>query len=79
MEQNRKLINEFTVLNGTGSYSDSSIGGQSSWNNVIPLEVGQSLNGLSYKVVISKVTKDYVGALQNKVLTEYKSLYGEEK
>ena len=26
-----------------------------------------------------KVTKDYVGALQNKVLTEYKSLYGEEK
>ena len=25
-----------------------------------------------------KVKKDYVGALQNKVLTEYKNLYGEE-
>lgn len=58
--ENKKLINEFMVLNGSGYYSDSSNGGQSSWNNVIPLEVGQSLNGLSYKVVISKVTDYYV-------------------
>ena len=58
--ENKKLINEFMVLNGSGYYSDSSIGGRSSWNNVVPLEVGQTLNGLSYKVVISEVTEDYV-------------------
>ena len=58
--ENKKLINEFMVLNGSGYYSDSSNGGQSSWNNVVPLEVGQTLNGLSYKVEISEVTEDYV-------------------
>lgn len=58
--ENKKLINEFMVLNGSGYYSDSSNGGRSSWNNVVPLEVGQTLIGLSYKVVISEVTEDYV-------------------
>ena len=67
-----KFINEFMVLNGRGSYSDSSNGGQSSWNTVVPLEVGQSLNGLNYKVVISKVKKDYVEVKVYKV--EYNNI-----
>ena len=70
--EKKKFINEFMVLNGRGSYSDSSNGGQSSWNTVVPLEVGQSLNGLNYKVVISKVKKDYVQVKVYKV--EYNNI-----
>ena len=37
-------------------------------------------NVINYSLTdFEKTTKDYVGALQNKVISEYKSLYGEEK